>query len=345
VGQSLWGEGTAMKWNILLSSGILLFILILAMSSSDALQTFMNEVKAKEVDQSALLFKHLSPATTEDKRAMIASKADKLRIAPKNARIDRIWKAIPGYNGLEVDIDATLTLYLNHPLPSKIPFVFKEIEPEVKLADLPAAPIYRGNSDKSMISFMINVAWGNEYLPSILETLRDEEVKATFFLDGSWLKNNKEIALDILKEGHELSNHAYSHKNMSRLSYGDAADEIRKTETLLKEIGVHNRLFAPPSGDYDDETVRIAKEFDLYTILWTLDTVDWKKPTPAWVYQRITSNLEPGALILMHPTQASSESLKSMIQYAKKKGYSVGTVSELISEKRLPEVEQSVDIW
>src|SRR5690606_16900509 len=116
---------------------------------------------------------------------IIAKEADKLRIDPINARVDRVWKAIPGYNGLEVDIEGTLKVVLAKPNAKEIPFVYREIEPEVKLADLPAEPIYKGNPKKPIVSFMINVAWGNEYLPDLLKTLREEEVKSTFFLDGS----------------------------------------------------------------------------------------------------------------------------------------------------------------
>ena len=261
--------------------------------------------------------------------------AEKQRIAPVDARIDRVWKAIPGYNGLEVDIEQTLPLALNLPPDAPIPFVFREIEPAVQLESLPVSPIYRGNRDKPMISFMINVAWGNEHLPGILQTLRDEQVKATFFLDGQWLKANKELAQRIQEEGHELSNHAYSHKNMSQLGRQQAIGEIERTETLLKELGVHNRWFAPPSGDYDQETVQIARELGLFTVMWTIDTVDWKKPRPEWIVSKVTRLMEPGALILMHPTSSSAEALPDMIRAAKGRQLAVSTVSETLAPNRV----------
>ena len=194
-----------------------------------------------------------------------------------------------------------------------------------------------------MVAFMINVAWGNEFLPDILNTLRDENVKATFFLDGSWLSKNEAIASNIYKEGHELSNHAYSHKNMSRLSNNDARREIERTEELLKKMGVmQNQWFAPPSGDYDLQTVQVAHQLGLRTVLWTLDTVDWKKPDPEWIIRKIELGLEPGSMILMHPTQSSSEALKAMIQIAKKRKFAIGTVSDLLSSARVTPVESSI---
>lgn len=268
-------------------------------------------------------------------QAELRRKAESLRIPPVNARVDRVWKAIPGYNGLEVDLDATLAKALENPRGKEIPFVFKEIEPDIKLADLPPSPIYRGNPHKPAVSFMINVAWGNEYVPELLRILREEGGKATFFLDGSWLSKNRDLALRIRDEGHELSNHAYSHQMMSRLGTAAALAEIRKTEQLLGELGVQNRLFAPPAGDYDDETVRLARQEGLYTVLWTLDTVDWRNPDPAAVITKINSGLEPGALVLMHPTAAAVKALPAMIRHAKSLGYAVDTVSAVLDERRL----------
>lgn len=265
------------------------------------------------------------------------------RIPPVNAVMDRIWKAIPGYNGLEVDVDKTFRLAKAAPPGSPIPYVYKEVAPAVGLKDLGARPIYRGNPKKPMVSLMINVAWGEEYLPGMLATLKKENVHATFFFDGTWLSKNIAMAKEIGAQGHELSNHAYTHPAMSRLSRAQAAEEIRKTERLLKEqLGVKNTLFAPPSGDYDQETVEIAREMNLYTVLWTIDTVDWRKPGPEWIIRRISSKLEPGALILMHPTDSSSKALDSIILAAKKKGLALGTVSELISPNRVPELETNL---
>ncbi|CAM3359871.1 polysaccharide deacetylase family protein [Marinicrinis lubricantis] len=254
----------------------------------------------------------------------------------KDARIDSVWKAIPAYNGLLVDVEQTYRVSQGH---KEIIWVYEEVEPKVRLEDLGAQPIYRGNPNKPMASIMINVAWGDEFLPSILDTLERENVHATFFLDGKWLSKHMDTAKEILAAGHELSNHAYSHKNMSELSTEEAKQEIVRTEQLLKELGVENRLFAPPSGDFDAETVRIAKELNLYTILWTLDTVDWKKPPADSIVRKISAGVEPGSLILMHPTESSSRALPGMIQAIKQKGLIISTVSDLISPKRPDSVE------
>lgn len=293
--------------------------------------------RVKEQTGAVGVWAAIQPGNATDWKSRIAKEAPALRVAPIDAKVDNIWKAIPGYNGVEVDEEKTLKLAESRPPGSDIPWVFREVEPRVKLEDLGPVPIYKGNPNKPMISLMINVAWGDEFIPPILEILNKENVHATFFFDGSWLSKHIDTAKTIGAAGHELSNHAYSHKMMSRLGRTQAIEEISRTQKLLEEkLGVSNTLFAPPSGDFDQETVNIASELKLRTVLWTLDTVDWKNPSPDTVIRRIAKGMEPGSMILMHPTQASSQSLGAIIREAKRRGFAVGTVSELLSSKRIP---------
>ncbi|CAM3146729.1 polysaccharide deacetylase family protein [Paenibacillus lupini] len=276
-------------------------------------------------------------------RETIEAAAQQQYIEPIDARIDRVWKAIPGYNGLEVDVEKTFQQTIASGKTSPIQFVYKEIPPKISLRDLGPWPIYKGNPNKKMIAIMVNVAWGNEYLPAILNTFDKENVKATFFLDGSWLKKYPDVAKQIQERGHEISNHAYSHPDMKTLSRQNAYTQISRTEDLLKgTLGVQNKWFAPPSGSYNQMTVQVAEEQGLMTVLWTIDTVDWRKPSPDWIIQKISSKLEPGALILMHPTSSSRDALLGMIREAKRQGYALGTVSETLSSDRIPAaVEQA----
>ncbi|CAG7623967.1 polysaccharide deacetylase family protein [Paenibacillus allorhizosphaerae] len=271
----------------------------------------------------------------------IKAEAEKRRVEPIDAKIDSVWKAIPGYNGLEVDIERTLELAEQRAFAEPLQLQYREIPPKVGLEELGSQPIYKGNPNKKMVGLMINVAWGDEYLAPMLETLRTENVHATFFFDGTWLKKNIPTAQKIVEAGHEPGNHAYTHKDMSKLGRAQQTTEISRTEALLKEAGLENKLFAPPSGDYNKMTVDIAHELNLKTILWTLDTVDWKKPDPSSVVRKIADRVEPGTLILMHPTDTSNRALKGMIRSIKSKGLALGTVSEVLSPARIPEVEST----
>lgn len=276
------------------------------------------------------------PKKSDELRTLIESKAAALNAAPLDATVDRVWKAIPGYNGLEVDVEASYRNALLKGPNDSLKLVVRQIAPKVSLDDLGAVPIYRGNPAKPMVSLMINVAWGNQYIGPMLDILDEEKVKVTFFLDGSWLSKNREMAAEMMKRGHEMENHAYTHPNMSTLSLARATAEIEKTKSLLKEsLGADNKWFAPPSGDFDQETVNIAASLGLKTVLWTLDTVDWKSPSPESVITKISTRAEPGSLILMHPTASSSEALRGMIKGIRAKGLQLGTVSQTLSAERL----------
>ncbi|WP_338470980.1 polysaccharide deacetylase family protein [Niallia sp. XMNu-256] len=261
---------------------------------------------------------------------------DEHKIEPINAIVDRVWKAIPGYNGIDVDVTASYEKMKKDDLFDENKVVLKEIPPSIHLGDLGPHPIYRGNPQKPMVALLINVAWGNEYIPKILTTLDESNVKATFFFDGSWVKKNPDLAKMIHQKGHEIGNHAYSHPDLQKRSKNDTILELQKTNNVIEEtLGIKPKWFAPPSGSFNGVTVQVADDLNMKTILWTVDTVDWKKPPAAEMARRIITNVDNGSMVLMHPTQPVAEGLESMIEGIKGKGYQLGTVSDLMSEKRI----------
>lgn len=314
--------------------------LVLTLGELTGIRSFVDQTLSPNVERDA--FGWLSGSQGEEALlGRIRREAEGLRREPVDAVVDRVWKAIPGYNGREVDIESTFQKARLKPEGAEIEYLYKEIKPKVSLDDLGPHPIYKGNPNKPMAAFMINVAWGNEYIPPMLDTLERHHVKATFFFDGSWLKKNPEIAKEIQKRGHQLENHAYSHPNMSQLSDSLARLEISKTKEVLKEtLGVENRWFAPPSGDFNQRTVNLAAEQGLKTVLWTVDTIDWKKPPASEIVRRISENVGPGSLILMHPTASSRDALEGMIQAVRGKGLQLGTVEQTLSSDRV-ELPQS----
>ncbi|MGJ9381459.1 polysaccharide deacetylase family protein [Salipaludibacillus sp. CF4.18] len=267
----------------------------------------------------------------------ILSHKKELDIAPMDAKVDSVWKAIPGLNGQTIDVQASYEKLKKYDTFDESELIFHETTPSVSLADLPAQPIYRGNPEKQMAGVMVNVAWGNEYLPKLLKILSENNVQATFFLDGSWVKNNSHLAMMIKEEGHEIGNHAYSHPNMKQLSSGRINDEISRTNEVIEAtLNVTPTWFAPPSGSYRQEVVEIARDYDLYTVLWTVDTIDWKNPDPKAMADRVVNETEAGLLILMHPTESAEKGLELILQGVKEKGLALGKLSEVLGEKRAP---------
>lgn len=192
--------------------------------------------------------------------------------------------------------------------------------------------IYQGNTESNNICLMINVYWGNEYIPKMLETLEENDVKTTFFIGGSWAEDYPEILKEIYDGGHEIANHAYSHPDLKEKSLQINKTEISKTTDIIKELlNVEMTLFAPPSGSYSETTLQVAKELGYTTIMWTRDTIDWRDQDSELIYSRAVKNAAGGDLILMHPTKETANALPDIIKTLKDQGFNLTTVSETIA--------------
>ncbi|AYV66056.1 MULTISPECIES: polysaccharide deacetylase family protein [Niallia] len=277
----------------------------------------------------------VSVTATNSLYTTISEKAKDYEKKPIDAKLDPVWKAIPGLNGVTVDIDASYKNMKKEKKFNEQRLVFKQVKPKITLNDLPPAPIYKGNPEKEMVSFIINVAWGNEFLPDILSTLKKHHVKASFFLEGRWVQKNPDLAKMIAEAGHELGNHSYTHPDMSKISSSKIHEEIVKTNDVIEATtGKQVTLLAPPSGYFNNEVVKIAAQQKLKTVIWSVDTIDWQKPSPDTLLKRVTGKIHNGALILMHPTEVTTNSLEHLIIEIKNKGYKIDSVSDMLSEER-----------
>lgn len=194
-----------------------------------------------------------------------------------------------------------------------------------------SGPIFKGNPENKAVAFCINVAWGNEYIPSILQTLKENNCQATFFFVGTWVRDYPKLGKTIARAGHEIGNHGYYHLHPASLTKEKLQKLIIENEELLqRELGRTSKLFAPPYGEFNKKIVAYADEIGYKTVMWTIDTIDWKNPAPEVLIKRVLSNLQNGALILAHPTEVTAKTLPLLISEIKKQGYKIVTVSELI---------------
>lgn len=194
-----------------------------------------------------------------------------------------------------------------------------------------SAPIYNGNRQGNMVSLMVNVYWGTEYLDEMLKILEEENVKTTFFVGGCWVSKNGDMLEKIYNAGHEIGNHGYSHKDHKKLSQEAQRREIETNHKLVKSIiGIEMNLFAPPSGSYNNTTLAVAEELGYKTIMWSKDTIDWRDKDENTTFVRATKDIKAGDLVLMHPTQHTANALGKIIKTLKEKGLSVATVSQVL---------------
>lgn len=192
-------------------------------------------------------------------------------------------------------------------------------------------PVYRGNPDRMEMASGINVAWGEEYIPDILEILRRYGVRSTFFFVGTWVEKFPELTRAIAEAGHEIGNHGYEHVHVKSLNKEQLKDLIKKNESLLLQItGRASSLFAPPYGEVNEFIAKTAGEIGYTTIMWTIDTVDWKRPPHEEIVKKVTDNATQGAIVLMHPVEPTVQALPSMIESLKAAGYALVPVCQVI---------------
>lgn len=189
---------------------------------------------------------------------------------------------------------------------------------------------YKGTSTEN-VSLMINVYWGNEFIEPMLDILKENAVTTTFFVGGTWVKDNEILLKKIYDNGNEIANHGYFHKDHKKLSADRNREEIEVTHKLVKSIlDIDMKLFAPPSGAFNKTTLSEADKLGYETIMWTHDTIDWRDQDTSKIFSRATKKTEAGDLILMHPTKCTMETLDKIIKTLKTKGLNITPVSQVL---------------
>ncbi len=191
--------------------------------------------------------------------------------------------------------------------------------------------IYAGDKSSNKVSLMINVYWGTEYLKIMLETLKKYDIKTTFFVGGTWVKEEPELLKQMKESGHEIASHGYNHKEHGKLDYSGNYSEIEKCHRAVKDVlNIDMELFAPPGGSYNKSTIEAATSLGYKTIMWTRDTIDWRDKDTNLIYNRAVTNMQGGDLILMHPTANTAEALEKIIEYAKNHNLVLTKVSDVL---------------
>lgn len=202
-------------------------------------------------------------------------------------------------------------------------------------------PIFSAPEAGKAVSFAVNVDWGEEHLPAMLEVFERYGAQVTFFLTGSWARRHPELARALREAGHEVANHGLTHAHPKQLSDEGLTRLIIENDRLLREIvGDPSRLFAPPYGEWDARIVQHAASLGFPTVLWTLDTIDWQDPSPETIIGRVAPKISDGAIVLMHPRSNTLAALPAMLEGVAAQGYkvvSVGTLLERERQRRLGE--------
>jgi uncharacterized protein YjdB/peptidoglycan/xylan/chitin deacetylase (PgdA/CDA1 family) len=173
-----------------------------------------------------------------------------------------------------------------------------------------------------------------ETVQPLLDILAANDIKASFFINGKYAAAYPESLLAISQDGHEICNHAYSHTDLTTLSYDEIQSELQDTEDIISSITgkTTKPVFRPPYGSYDSNVLQAAGD-DGYplTINWSIDSEDYNDIPANEIYDNVVNNIAPGAIVLMHTgTNNNIYALQDIIDTLKGQGYSFVTASEIL---------------
>lgn len=176
------------------------------------------------------------------------------------------------------------------------------------------------------------------FTPKVLDVLKKEGVKATFFAVGTRSKKHPGLVARIKREGHAIGNHSYNHAQFNKLTLNEFRDQIERTNRILKSItGQEPRLIRPPYGEINEEQLRWARKNNYKIVNWNVDSLDWKGLSKDQVKENILSATGPGAIILQHAgggvgseLQGTIEALPEVISELRSKGYTFVTLPEML---------------
>ena len=203
-----------------------------------------------------------------------------------------------------------------------------------KLEELNA--YYLGNEDERKIYLTFDAGYENGNTEKILDALKENDVKAAFFLVGNYLESCPDIVKRMVEEGHIVGNHTYHHKDMATLTTEEMfMKELEDLEDLYKKVigSEMPKFYRPPQGKYNEEQLQWAKKNGYKTCFWSLAYVDWdekKQPSKEQAMEKLTKRIHPGAIVLLHSTSSTNaEILDDVIKEWKNMGYTFGDLTDL----------------
>lgn len=194
-----------------------------------------------------------------------------------------------------------------------------------------------GSKDKKYIYLTFDVGYDNGYMEKILNTLKENEVKAAFFVTGQCVKTSPEIIRRTIDEGHIIGNHTVNHKSLP-----DCTDEVIDSEIMnlhkkiYEEFNYEMKYMRPPKGEYSEKSLAYVQKLGYIPVMWSFAYDDWdeqKQGREEYGKNKILDNLHNGEIMLLHATSKDNANiLDEVIKKAKEKGYEFKSLDEFERE-------------
>jgi len=171
-----------------------------------------------------------------------------------------------------------------------------------------------------------------EHTPRLLDILREEGVRATFFVIGLNIEKAPEPLARAAAEGHQIGNHTYHHKDLTKLGPERRAEEIESCAALIEDVtGRRPNLLRPP---YGVQSAALQAGADTPLIYWSIDPEDWRTRDADKTYRHVMERVRDGDIILMHDWYGESvDAAERLIPALKAQGFTLVTVDQLLAAR------------
>lgn len=194
---------------------------------------------------------------------------------------------------------------------------------------------YVAEGDEKILYLTFDCGYENGNTPAILEALKKHKAPATFFVVGHFINENEELIKQMVKEGHTVGNHTYSHPDITGMNAEYFEQELTKVSDKYKEITGKEmtKFYRAPQGKISLDNLKIAKSLGYKTFFWSLAYVDWnvdKQPTKEEAFDKLLSRIHPGAIVLLHNTsKTNGEILDELLSKWEDMGYKFGKLQDI----------------
>lgn len=213
--------------------------------------------------------------------------------------------------GMGVDVDS-----MNRPLGA--------IQAQEQYGDM--GGLFIGDSTNKQIWLTFDEGYENGCTAGILDTLKEKNVRAVFFVTYDYCKRNPELVKRMIAEGHTVGNHTWSHPSLPECSPDELYSELSLLHEYVRdEFGYDMYVMRPPKGEFSQRVLDCAKELGYTTVLWSFAYPDWdvnNQPDPKQAFQKITGKSHNGAVYLLHAvSETNAAILGRVIDYWRDNGF------------------------
>ncbi len=195
--------------------------------------------------------------------------------------------------------------------------------------------VVRGNPAVKEIALTFDDGPHPLFTQQILDILNREKITATFFVIGANVDAHPDLVQQAAAQGIEIANHTYHHIRLPTLASKDIVSELKNGALAIERaIGYSTRIYRPPGGEYDIDTINATRELGYTMVLWTDDPGDYADPGTRIIENRVLRDVSSGGILLLHDGATQTvQILPDLIQKLKARGYRFVTCSAMARER------------